>query len=672
MADKILALPNHPHAQQVIDLMARSSSLRGEKSHEEALKCIEEAISIDPRFYPVLVEKGIVLFEMGRHEESIECFDLFLKNISNSQVRELRETCLKHLLANYDRVLAENNGNVEVLLKRGDVLERLHRYEDAVYTYNLALEIYVNNIVNVLNRRGNSLLALDKPEYALESYNRALELGPNNPSLLFNRGNVLQKIGRMNDAMESYSQALAYKPDLAEARMEQSHCRLAMGDYQRGFQEYEVRWETTQLKPAKFISSTPLWLGERNLDGKTILLWAEQGYGDTIQFLRYVPLVAQTAGRTILRVPAVLQSLAGTLDCPVSIINFSDPFPPHDFNCPLMSLPLAFGTTLESVPADVPYLSAKADQVEKWKNELGPRTRPRIGLVWAGRRREPVNRTRDLGFEVVRSLTYLDLEIISLQKEIPDQDRRLLESTQINRLGEKVSDFADTAALIENLDLVISADTVVAHLAGALGKPVWVLLRHSGEWRWLMKRSDSPWYPTARIFRQKTPGDWAGVIRDVTRELEVLMIHGKDVSPGSGTGAEGSGPPDVSEQGHWGHHHHFWKKLNLTDNQKKEMSAIRLDERAKMKPLFQKLKDGRKELIALEKSPTVDEAKARAIAKKQADILADIIVEKARMKSRMYAVLTPEQRAKLNRCMRNGKLATRKNTSISTRHCGSL
>ncbi|MGA2402195.1 MAG: tetratricopeptide repeat-containing glycosyltransferase family protein [Syntrophobacteraceae bacterium] len=528
MAITVQAMPNHPHAQKIVDLMARSISLRQEKRHEEALRCIEEATGFDPQFFPVLVEKGIILFELARYEESIECFDLFLKFSGNSQVRELRDNCLKHALANYDRILAGSPPNVEVLLKRGDILQRLHRYDDAVYTYNLALEIYVNDIVDVLNRRGNSLLYLDRPEEALESYNRALELAPRKSSLLFNRANVLQKLARMDEALESYDRALSCKPDLAEAKMEKSHCRLATGDFQKGLPEYESRWETAQLKSLKSGSSKPLWLGEENLAGKIILLWAEQGFGDTIQFLRYVPLAAQTAGLTILRVPAVLRSLAQTLDCPVSIITFGDALPPHDFNCPLMSLPLAFGTTLESIPADVPYLSAKPDQVEKWRNQLGPRIRPRIGLVWAGRRREPVNRTRDMGLEVFDPLRRLDVEIISLQKEIPDQDRNVIESMpQITCLGEKLSDFADTAALIENLDMVISVDTVVAHLAGALGKPVWIMLRHSGEWRWLVGRSDSPWYPTARIFRQKTPGDWAGVVSDVIQQLQALIVHRK-------------------------------------------------------------------------------------------------------------------------------------------------
>ncbi len=367
------------------------------------------------------------------------------------------------------------------------------------------------------------MLDLYRPEDALDSYNRALELSPNNGSLFYNRANVLQKLARIDEAIESYGKALKYKPDLAEAKMEQSHSRLTAGDFKRGFQEYESRWETPQLKSAQLRSPKPLWLGKENLAGKTVLLWAEQGFGDTIQFMRYVPLVARTAGLTILRVPAVLEPLAQTLDNHASIITFGDALPDHDFNCPLMSLPLAFGTTLESIPANVPYLSAKTEQVEKWRNQLGPRTKPRIGLVWAGRRREPVNRTRDMGLKAFDPLLRLDVEIISLQKEIPEQDRQVIESMpQITYLGDKLSDFGDTAALIENLDMIISVDTVVAHLAGALGKPVWIMLRYSGEWRWLLERSDSPWYPTARIFRQKNPGDWAGVVADITRELQAL------------------------------------------------------------------------------------------------------------------------------------------------------
>ncbi len=514
---------NNITAQKIIDLMAKSISLRHEHRHEEALACLDEALEIDSNFFPVLSEKGIVLNELARYEEAVESFDLFLKFMNLPQVRQLREKSLRDALTSFERILAENPENLQALLKRGDILQRLGRYDDAVQSYNRALEMQPKNI-DGLNRRGNAFLALDRHEEALESYDRALETAPHNAVLFFNRGNVLQQLGRMDEAVEDYSRALSFKPDFAEASMEQSHCRLAVGDFQTGWRQYESRWRTGQLKGKGLNSPQPLWLGEEQLCGKTILLWAEQGFGDTIQFLRYAPLAAQKAGHVVVRVPEAMRSLTGTLKRPVSIVTHEEPLPPHDFHCPLMSLPLAFGATLESIPADIPYLGADIDKVEKWRKRLGPRKKPRIGVVWAGRRHEPINRTRDMPLEAMRPLGLLDIEIVSLQKEVPEQDGKALESMpQFRRLGETLVDFADTAALMENLDMVISIDTAAAHLAGALGKRVWLMLRHSGEWRWFLQRSDSPWYPSMRIFRQKARGDWVGVISEITRELQVLL-----------------------------------------------------------------------------------------------------------------------------------------------------
>ncbi len=526
-------MPNPAVAQKIVGLIAKSISLRHANRHEEALACLDEAVEIDPDFFLVLKYRGIVLDELARYEEAVESFDRFLKFMNPPDVYESRDKSLLNLMAGCDRILETNPENAEALVKRGDILHQLRRYDDAVHSYNRALKIQPRD-KDALNRRGNALLELNRHEEALESYDSALEIAPHNAALLFNRGNVLQQLGRLDEALENYERASSFKPDLTEAVMEQAHCRLAMGHFQTGWRLYESRWAIGllyesrwgigSLKRKKFNSSEPLWLGEESLCGKTVLLWAEQGFGDTIQFLRYVPLVAQIAGPVIVRVPAALQSLTETLKCPVSIVTNMEPLPLHDFHCPLLSLPLAFGTTLESIPADIPYLSADIDQANEWRKRLGPRDKLRIGIVWTGGRHEPVNRTRDVPLEALLSLAELNIEIISLQKEIPGEDRKVLESQPRFRcMGETLTDFADTAALIENLDIIISADTAVAHLAGALGKTVWIMLRRSGEWRWLMERSDSPWYPTARIFRQKVHGDWVGVVRDITRQLQVLL-----------------------------------------------------------------------------------------------------------------------------------------------------
>jgi tetratricopeptide (TPR) repeat protein len=506
--------------KKAVNLMARSMSLRQEKRLEDALACLDEALRIAPDFFLVLTDRGEILNELGRHEESLDCFDRLLEFVPNlSEIRLLREKTLQGAKAKYEEMRAANPKDGGILYKLGNILQRMSRHEDAVHSYNQALERDPGN-KDVLNNLGNALLELNRHEEALDSYNGALAKDHDNEIALFNRGIVLQQLGRMDEAIDSYRRALLCGTDFPEATLEQSHCRLAMGDYGLGWRQYEARWKTVQLKGRKLSSSKPLWLGKEDITGKTVLLWAEQGFGDTIQFLRYVPLAAQKAGKVILRVPVALRALSETLRCSISIVTLEDHVPFHDFQCPLMSLPLAFGTELGSIPADIPYLGAAADEVNEWHHRLGARFRPRIGLAWAGRRRQPINRTRDLPLEALRPLMDMDLEIISLQKEIPEEDRATLESIpQINSLGEMLEDFSDAASLIENLDLVISADTAVAHLAGALGKPVWIMLRHSGEWRWLLNRSDSPWYPSATIFRQKNRGNWDGVVREIMREL---------------------------------------------------------------------------------------------------------------------------------------------------------
>jgi len=524
-------MEKHLNIETIVDLMARSITLRHANCHEEALKCLDEALDLGPDFFPLIIEKALIFREQSRFEESMEYFDRSLKCCPDvSQVHRLRTDTLNDALAFYRKILSAETGNAEAFVRQGDILRRLHRHEEAVASYDAALQLGAGD-KDILNKRGNALVGCNRHEEALACYDRALVTAPADAGTLFNKGNVLRQLGRFEEALKTQEKALRSAPHLAEAKMEQSLCRLTTGDYRTGWQLYESRWETGQLRNRKLDCTAPLWLGETDLTDKTILLWAEQGFGDTIQFLRYVPMVSRTAGHVILRVPFALGLLCTTLEGPpVTILTHSSPLPAHDLQCPLMSLPLAFGTTLQSIPSSTPYLGTIRTRVRRWRNRLGEKTKPRIGLAWAGQRREPPNETRDVPLEILRPLVQLDIELISLQKEIPEQDEAVLESMpQLRRLGEELTDFSDTASLMENLDLVISVDTAIAHLAGALGKPAWIMLRQSGEWRWLQDRCDSPWYPSARLFRQSIRGNWYGVVDDIIERLRTSGL----VSPGS-------------------------------------------------------------------------------------------------------------------------------------------
>jgi hypothetical protein len=282
-----------------------------------------------------------------------------------------------------------------------------------------------------------------------------------------------------------------------------------------------------------------LWLGKESLAGKTILLHGEQGFGDMLQFCRYSTLLAELGATVILEVPGALKSLLAGADGVAVCVGPTDAMPEFDYHCPLMSLPLAFNSTLNTVPAQVPYLRGNAEKTLYWREKLGPRRKPRIGLVWSGgiRPREPhlwhVNRRRNISLATLAVLLRPDMEFYSLQKgELAEAELREFavgnsHGSQLIDLTSELRDFSDTAALVANLDLVVTVDTAVAHLAAALGKPVWILNRFDACWRWLVDRSDSPWYPTVKLYRQHRHGDWQGVLRQVAADLEHIAARGR-------------------------------------------------------------------------------------------------------------------------------------------------
>jgi tetratricopeptide (TPR) repeat protein len=420
--------------------------------------------------------------------------------------------------------LATNPGDVEASLQRGNLFLRLGRPHAALRDYDRALDLHPNLLAAHM-ACGHALYQIGRYHEAVDAYQRVIDREKDNVLALFNCGNALQKLRQFSDAIDSYQKALAIKPDLAEALLEIAHCRLTRSEFAAGWPLYEWRWRTAQMQPFQLFSAQPRWLGESGLAQKTILLWAEQGLGDSIQFARFVPRVAEQAGRVILRVPETLLQLMSGLDPRVSVICEEEPLPSHDCHCPLMSLPLALGITDDFRPATQPYLQAEAALRDDWRDRLGRERGPRIGLVWAGRRHGRTGAykpSRDIAFEALRPLASLGIRFICLQRDMTAAEvASLSEFPAFRPIEPQPGDFADAAALLANLDGVISVDTAMAHLAGALGVPCWLLLQHASEWRWQRGRTDSPWYSSIRFLQQKTEGDW----NEVVQRLIVALVR---------------------------------------------------------------------------------------------------------------------------------------------------
>jgi tetratricopeptide (TPR) repeat protein len=371
----------------------------------------------------------------------------------------------------------------------------------------------------LIHNQGRALAALGRYDEALERYDRALALKPDGAESWLNRGESLHDLGRHREALDSYARALAARPRYVDVRPNAALTHLALGEWREGWKEYEYRWKVTAA-PARRHARIPAWLGESPLEGKRLLVWCEQGFGDTLQFCRYVPLLAERGATVVLEVQEPLQPLlAVNFDC--AVVAVGDGLPPCDLQIPMLSLPLAFGTTPQSVPANVPYVKAPDSKALEWRERVSrPGRKLKVAIACSGRttyRNESRRQVSLRDFATLREEAHLFL----VQKELGDDDRRYLsgEDPGIEYLGEEIRDFRDGAGIVANMDLVVSIDTSLTHLAGAMGKPVWLVQSLVSDWRWLAGRTDSPWYPTLTIFRQRTLGDWKGVMEDVRGAL---------------------------------------------------------------------------------------------------------------------------------------------------------
>jgi len=549
----------------------RGNALQKLVRFEEALRSYERAVQLKPDYAEAYSNHGNVLQELRRFEEALWSYERALQlkpdyaeahgNLGNA-LQELRR--FEEALRSCERALQLKPDYGEAHMNRGNALRGLRRFEEALQSCERALQLKPDYAEAHINR-GNALRGLRRFEEALQSYERALQLKPEYAEAHSNCGVALQELGRFEEALQSYECALQLKPDLAEAYSargvwhyechepesavvdlnrainirpdlaaaytNRAYAALLMGDFANGWVDHEWRWKVMpHLSDPRYPDRTR-WHGDESLTGKTILLHSEQGLGDTLQFSRYAKQVADLGANVILEAPGQLAALLVHLEGLSELVVRGKPLPAFDFHCPLMSLPLAFGTSISTIPAQVPYLVSDSVKTRFWREKLGPWTRPRVGLVWSGGFRPDwpevwsLNNRRNVPLAKLAALRNAEITFYSLQKgqpaesELTELKARGWQGPELVDFTESLHDFSDTAALIENLDLVISVDTSTAHLAGALAKPVWIMNRFDNCWRWLMNRTDSPWYPTARLYRQQRAGDWDEVIERIRIDL---------------------------------------------------------------------------------------------------------------------------------------------------------
>jgi len=526
-----------------------------------AVASIEKAIAAVPaRALDAQLNLANALFDAGRHADAIRHYDQALAAMPDDANAWTRRGDAQQLLGDnagcvesYKRALALS-GNVAAtwynlglaLCKLDRAAESLEAVERAIAlrpAYGDALKL-AGNALTTLGRmreageRFKASLALKPDDAELESglahalhmqgrhqaarahYDRAIALRPGFTEAYVNRAVLSLETRDMAAGLADFENAIASEPNHAMAHRAASAVLLATGDFKRGWEEYEWRWRGSQPDDRNRDFGAQRWSGDFDIAGKRILLHAEQGFGDTIQFARYVPQVAALGARIVLEVQPALKPLFSGMANVETLIGWRDPLPPVDCHCPVMSLPHAFGTTLETIPAPKSYLSAEPARVAAWREYFGDKPGLRVGFACSGSTTHKNDANRSIPIDAFLDVASGAERFFCLQKEFRAADRAwLAHRPDIAVLNDKLKSFADTAALIEALDLVLCVDTSVAHLAGALGKPVWVLVPYNADWRWLQMRSDSPWYPSMRLFRQKRSGDWREALAEVADAL---------------------------------------------------------------------------------------------------------------------------------------------------------
>ena len=494
---------------------------------DEAIESHRQAIRLRPDYAMAYGNLGVALKEHGNFDEAITSYRQALslkpdyaEAHNNFGIVLQEQEKLDEAIANYDRAIAIKPDYAEAYYNLANALKIHGKTDEAIKSYKQAITLkqdYVDAYVNL----GTIFQEQGKFDDVIASYRQAISLKPDYVDAHNNLGGALQEQGKLNEAIASYDRAIAIKPDYAEAHINKSIALLLTENFEQGWPEYEWRLRAKNYAPP--ILHQPEWDGTP-LNGRSILIHAEQGLGDTIQFIRYLPMVRARGGYVIFKCQPdlfrLLRNYKG-FDEIIERIPANETAVQFDVHISLLSLPGIFGTRLNTIPSEASYITVNPNLVSQWKLKLGNNDDFKIGIVWAGNPKHKGDRKRSCSLADFAPLADIPgLVFYSLQKEPASTEAcDPPENMKLINLENELNDFTDTAAIIANLDLVISVDTAVAHLAGSLGKPVWNLLYSSPDWRWLQNRDDSPWYPSMRLFRQTRPNDWAGVFEQVKKAL---------------------------------------------------------------------------------------------------------------------------------------------------------
>ncbi len=524
---RALALkPQNPNA-----LITRGQSLAEAGRREEALLDFDRALQLDPQSVLALQSRVHLLIQMKRHKDASVSLDALLKiaprhlpAILDRIVILIAEKKFSDALSAVDNALALEPEKPELWNYRGYALFRLNRYDDALASYAQAIARNPN-LAEAYVDCGNIRMEQMRLADALAYCDKALAACPASASALLLRGNVLLHLNRRREALESYDKSIALEPEYADAHYHRGSALLLEGNFKGGFADFEYRWNMPGCGVDGPKPNSPEWRGEP-LRGRSIIVYSEQGLGDILQFARFLPLLPRLgANVTFLCHPKLLR-LFKPVAAQMELIALTDDARRFDFQCSLMSLPLWLGTELATLPSDIPYVLAEAPLVARWRERIGGHG-CKVGIAWQGNPVGEIDKGRSIPLACFAPLSAVPgVRLISLQKAHGlDQLERLPNRMDVETPGEfdEGGDaFVDTAAIMKSLDLVITSDTAIPHLAGALGVPAWVALKHVPDWRWMLDRSDSPWYPSLRLFRQSAPDDWAGVFARIAGELSPL------------------------------------------------------------------------------------------------------------------------------------------------------